>query len=405
VRLDRRRLLLVLSYVGFISLGLPDGLLGVAWPSVRATFGLPLDALGALLLTSTSGYVLSSFLSGRILARVTVGTLLAASCLLTATALLGYAVAPAWWVMVVLGSLAGLGAGAIDAGINTYVATNHSARTLNFLHAFYGLGTTSGPLILTSILAAGLPWQRGYAIVGVAQLVLAGAFTATRSSWPRAESSPARAARSPSAIATLRLRGTQLGIVAFFAYVGIEAAAGAWTFTLLAEGRGVDMSAAGTIVSLFWGGLMAGRVLAAATRLGARPHALLRVCAVAVLGSAALLAANAGHRLDVVAAAMLGCACGPIFPSLIATTPARVGGDHAANAIGFQVAAAAVGQSLLPALIGTLADAHGLETIATSIVALSAALTTVCFALARAGSFMLDAPESTIAAARVAAEP
>ncbi|HET8677250.1 MAG TPA: MFS transporter, partial [Blastocatellia bacterium] len=129
-------LLIGLAYVSFISLGLPDGLLGVAWPSIRSHFGLPIDSLGALLVMFTAGYLLSSFTSGRLLARISVGTLLALSCLATAASLMGYAVAPAWRVVVALGALAGLGAGAIDAGLNIYAARHFSARVVNWLHAF-----------------------------------------------------------------------------------------------------------------------------------------------------------------------------------------------------------------------------------------------------------------------------
>src|SRR5262245_1193340 len=135
----RSALLIALAYVGFISLGMPDGLLGVAWPSMRATFGLPLDALGSLLILFTTGYLLSSSSSGWMLARVSVGSLLSLSCLATSASLFGYSLAPSWWILSAFGLLGGLGAGAIDAGLNTYVATYHSARTVSWLHACYGL--------------------------------------------------------------------------------------------------------------------------------------------------------------------------------------------------------------------------------------------------------------------------
>src|SRR5262245_53884067 len=157
----RRRLALVaLSFLGFASLGLPDGALGVAWPSIRREFGLPLDALGALLAATTAGYVASSFFAGALLRRMSVGRLLALSCFVTGATLLGYAAAPRWIVMVGLGAFAGLGAGAIDAGINTFAATRFAPRVLHLLHAAYGIGTTAGPLWLTSVLMSGHAWQR-----------------------------------------------------------------------------------------------------------------------------------------------------------------------------------------------------------------------------------------------------
>jgi fucose permease len=200
-RMMRRRrsslLLVGLAYLGFVSIGLPDGLLGVAWPSIRAYFDLPLDALGALLIMFTMGYLLSSFNSGRLLTHINVGSLLALSCLATAVSLLGYALAPQWWMMVVLGMLAGLGAGAIDAGLNTYAATHFSARSVNWLHACYGVGATIGPLLMTSVLMADRPWQWGYGMVGVWQLLLAGGFGLTYQWWPITSASAKTPAAAP----------------------------------------------------------------------------------------------------------------------------------------------------------------------------------------------------------------
>ncbi len=151
--------LIALAYLSFISLGLPDRLNGVAWPSVRSHFGLPINALGSLLILFTAGYLASSFWSGRILARISLGSLLALSCFATAASLIGYALAPAWWVMVSFGAVAG--SGAIDAGLNTFAATPFSPRMVNWLHACYGVGAASGPLVMTGVLAANHPWQRG----------------------------------------------------------------------------------------------------------------------------------------------------------------------------------------------------------------------------------------------------
>jgi fucose permease len=154
------RVVPVLAALAFVSLGLPDGLLGVAWPSIRASFGLELDALGALLIAATIGYVASSFSSGHLLGRLNLGTVLAVSCGLTAAALLGYASAASWLAMLALGAVLGLGSGAIDAALNTYVATHHGPRMLNWLHACFGVGAASGPLIMTAVLESGSSWRR-----------------------------------------------------------------------------------------------------------------------------------------------------------------------------------------------------------------------------------------------------
>jgi fucose permease len=393
---SRPFLLLALSYVGFVSLGLPDGLLGVAWPSIRASFGLPLDALGPLLVASTSGYVLSSFASGGLLARMSVGTLLVLSCLATATSLLGYALAPAWWVMVAFGLLAGLGAGAIDAGLNTHVATHHSARTLNWLHAFYGLGAAGGPVLMASVLMMGLAWQRGYALVALGQVILAACFLATVRFWPPpgGAGAPGRpggpagtsaaAPRPASSAGTLRLPAAWLGIVAFFVYTGLEASAGAWAYSLLTESRRVSAMTAGTWVSVYWGGLTAGR-LVFGFLVGAAPlHVLLRASILGIVVGAGLVTLDLGPHPTFLGLALLGLACGPIFPSLIATTPERLGDAHAANGVGFQIAGAALGQSLLPALVGVLASRMGLEVVGPALLVAAVTLFAAHEAIVRA---------------------
>lgn len=175
--------LAVLAFIAFVSLGLPDGLLGVGWPSIRHAFSMPLDAIGMYLAAVVAGYMTSSFLSGALLVRFGVGRLLAFSCFLTGSALIGYTFVPQWWMMVALGVFTGLGAGAIDAGLNTYVASHFGERLMQWLHASWGVGITIGPLIMTFGLAALSSWRFGYQAVGVFQIALAIGFVMTLSIW------------------------------------------------------------------------------------------------------------------------------------------------------------------------------------------------------------------------------
>jgi fucose permease len=380
-----QRLLVVLSGLAFVSLGLPDGLLGVAWPSMRAFFGRDLDALGTLLVAATTGYVASSFASGRLYRYVNLGAILAVSCVVTGVALAGYAAAGHWLAVIALAVVLGLGGGAIDAALNTYAATNHGPRTLNWLHACYGIGAAIGPVIMTLVLGRGLPWQRGYALVASAQLALAGCFALTRRSWPRAGLSATKAPFADTA--TIRATMTQpaalLGIATFIAYAGVEASVGAWTYTLLTAGRGLAPIEAGAAVSVFWGGLTAGRLLAA---LGGALIDARRLLGASVygVGLGTLVVWWAADPVTTIAGvATAGCACGPIFPTLVATTPARVGLEHAGNAVGFQIAFAAVGLSVLPGVVGLIADAAGVETLATLFVALALLLIAVYRVLER----------------------
>ena len=368
--------LLALTYLSFVSLGLPDGLTGVAWPSIRVSFNLPLDALGSLLVMFTTGYLVSSFSSGRILALMGLGSLLSVSCLATAVSLIGYALAPAWWVIVALGLISGLGAGAIDAGLNTFAASQFSARMVNWLHACYGVGAATGPLIMTSVMAAQRPWQNGYAIVGGWQVLLAICFGVTRSRWPKASTSnnPSASPSRLSNAATLKLRIMWLSIAVFFLYTGIEAAAGTWAYSLFTGARSVTMMTAGLWVSTYWGCLTIGRLLAGITVGFVPANRLLRLCGIGMILGAGLIWMNLEDVLSFLGLALMGLASAPVFPSLIATTPGRLGLAHVANGVGFQIAAAVLGQSLLPALIGVLAGRYGLEIIGPALLVSAVAL-------------------------------
>ncbi len=365
-----RTFLALLAFLAFISLGLPDGLLGVAWPSVRGSFGLPLDALGLLLAFSTAGYLTSSFLSGRILRVLPIGSVLALSTAAAATALLGYALTPFWPLMLVLGFLGGLGGGAVDAGLNAYGATHFNARILNWLHAFFGLGTTAGPLIVTAVLNAGFVWRWSYALVGSAQALLALTFFLTRGRWSQvtettSEDAPPVAARTRD---TLGRPLVWLGMLVFFVYTGVELVAGQWSYSLLTLERGVAAGAAGVWVSLYWGGLMLGRVLFGIIADRVPLTQTLRVCMLATAVGATLFWLEPTRFLSLAGLVMIGFFLAPIFASLISLTPSRVGRTHADSAIGFQIAAAGLGGATLTGLVGVVARALGLWVVGASLL-------------------------------------
>jgi len=262
---EARPLLVGIAFAAFISLGLPDAILGVAWPSVRQTFGLSLSRLGEVLATSMVGYLLASSLSGSIVRRVGVGWLLLGSSALVTLSLAIYASAPAWWVMVACGSIAGMGGGAIDAGINAYAADQFPPRLVTWLHASYGVGATLGPLAMTAVLSAGLAWRWGYALIGAVLALMTILFLTTRSLWKvDAEESSGGAEPAPAiatAGQTLRQPLAWAQIAIFFIYTGVEVTAGQWLYSLLTESRRFAHALAGTCVGLYWGGLTAGRVV------------------------------------------------------------------------------------------------------------------------------------------------
>lgn len=355
--------LTVVAFLAFVSLGLPDGVLGVAWPSVRNTFGLPLSALGQLLLTSTLGYLLSSFFSGTVVARLGVGQLLLVSSLLVVISQAMFAAAPSWAVMLAGGVLAGLGAGAIDAGINAYSAERFSPRLVTWLHACYGVGATLGPIIMTVAISAS-HWRAGYIAIGTLLVGMTVCFAITRNGWG-GDAHPATAAttNAPPLLAALRRPAVWLGMALFFVYTGLEVTAGQWAYSLLVESRGVSPRVAGVCVSAYWASLTVGRIAFGQLAAHVAPNRILRACTLMCPMAAGMLWVDWGLATSAVAIAVLGFVLAPVYPLLISNTPARMGPELSSHGIGLQVFSAYLGVACLPGIAGILARNHGLETI------------------------------------------
>jgi fucose permease len=377
-----RASLLLLAYLAFASLGLPDGLLGVGWPSIRADFDAPTEAVGVLLTAATAGYLAASLLAGFTLARLGVGRLLAASTLLAGLALTGYATSPTLAVTAAWGLLLGLGSGAIDSGLNAYAAGAFGPRHMNWMHAFFGLGVAAGPLIMTGVLSAGVAWRWGYAVVAAAQLALAAAFALTVRAWrDRAAPVPAAAGPAPRETTTpvrvrdtLRLPAVWLSALAFAVYVAIEVGAGLWAFVLLTEGRGMSAGVAGVCVSGYWVSLFVGRVVQGfgSERLGTAR--VLRGSLLGMAGGAVLVALPASAWVAVAGLLVLGFAAAPVFPLLTLTTAERVGAAHVDRTIGLQTAVTGLGGALVPTGIGVLVGNTSVEALGPALVVLAVAL-------------------------------
>lgn len=368
--------LILLAYIAFIALGMPDGLLGVAWPSIRSSFAIPLDALGMLMFASTTGYMTSGFFSGPLVTRLGVGRLLAGSCALTGSVLILYTLAPAWWTMVLLGVGAGLGAGAIDAGLNTYVAAHFGEGVMQWLHASYGIGITLGPIIMTLALAEWNAWRIGYIIVGVFQLFLSASFVLTLSMWgknsdPQNQDEPKRLTDYRTSLSeTLRQTKVWASAGLFFLYVGSEVSLGVWAYTLLTESRGIGPEMAGLVTGSYWATFTIGRIVAGliARRLGV--DRLVQSSLLGALLGAVLLWWNPAPAANLAAVALIGFAIAPVFPALMSGTSKRVGDYYAANTIGLQMVATGLGGASISALVGVLARRVSLEVIPVCLVGL-----------------------------------
>ncbi|SCG49297.1 MFS transporter [Micromonospora rifamycinica] len=383
-----RTSLLVLAYLAFVSLGLPDGLLGVGWPSISAELGVPTGAVGLILTTGTIGYLTSSVLAGFTLARLGVGRLLAGSTLLASLALTGYASAPTLTVLICCALVLGLGSGAVDSGLNAYAAGAFGPRHMNWIHAFFGLGVAIGPLVMTAMLTTGAGWRWAYGVTAAAQLALATAFALTVRAWrdrtggsavPASGDDPAARPGEPVQAAvrireTLRLPAVWFGALAFAVYVSIEVSAGLYSFLLLTEGRGLPDVTAGVCVSGYWGSLFVGRVVQGlvAERLGTAR--VLRGSLLGMAAGAALIALPAPGAVTVAGLLILGFAAAPVFPLLTLSTAERVGREHADRVIGVQIGAAGLGAALIPGGLGVLLGVTSSRLLGPALTVLAVAL-------------------------------
>lgn len=355
-------LLITISYLAFISLGLPDGLLGVSWPFMSDKLGVPLDSLGILLISFVAGYLSTSTISGKILTILPIGLLLAISCCVTGLSLLAFAYSNYWFLVIIASFFLGSGGGAIDSSINIFAASKFSASVVNWLHAFYGVGATSGPFIITWMLVQDKEWYYGYIAVGIVQIMLAFIFLITLKYW-KLSSFHEEPQPSGSYAEAFRLPMIWITIFIFFLYSGLEIGVGQWIFTVLTESRSIRAEQAGLWTSAYWGSLTAGRIIFGfiLTRLPVH-HAMVGALTGVVTGTL-LLAANQSHFMSLAGIILIGFSNAPIFPCLISITPKQVGEKHSANVIGFLISAAMIGGAILPWIAGLLTDSFGWEII------------------------------------------
>lgn len=358
--------LLALAFLAFIGLGLPDPMPGSLWPALRPFYGVPNAGLGVILAANAGGYVLAGLFAARLSAALGIGLLLVVSLAATAVAVLGQAAAPPFLLFIALAALLGAGSGAVDAAMNAFAAARFQPRHLNWLHGFWGVGATIGPAAAAALLAAGHGWQAGFLLVGLALAALTLGFLLTRRRWAKGEAR----AEGPrhGAWTVLRNPVARLQVAIFFLYTGLEAGAGQWAATILTAGRGASPAEGAAAATLFFAALTGGRIGLGfvVDRIG--PDRLLRLLApVACLATLAF----ASGLADLPALALLGLALAPIYPTVMARTPARLGAAAAAQAVGLQVAAAMLGVAVLPALLGLAADLAGAAVVPWLLAALA----------------------------------
>ncbi|WP_447925349.1 MFS transporter [Georgenia muralis] len=369
-------LLLAIIYIAFVSLGLPDSLVGAGWPVMHQDLEVPVAFAGILAMIIAGGTIVSSLASERVTRRFGAGVVTAVSVGLTAAALVGFSVSGSFWMLCLWAVPYGLGAGAVDAALNNYVAQHYAARHMNWLHSFWGVGASISPFIMSYALTAGLGWSSAYRVVGLLQAVLTVVLIASVPLWGRGnpvvppgrtddadevrETGTGPGAHVPLAHA-LRIPGVVSILIAFFAYCALESTSILWASTFLVADRDVPPATAAAFASLFLLGITGGRFLAGffADRVGDRQ--LIRGGFATVGLGLAMLALPV--ETDVLALAGLviaGLGCAPIYPAIIHSTPVNFGRRNSQAIIGIQMAAAYTGSTLAPPLFGVVSAWAGM---------------------------------------------
>ena len=357
----------------FITLGLPAGVIGVAWPHMRASLGAPLAGLGILLAAFTVGYFVASAGSGPVTFRFGTATLLVGGCALASIGSLGLSLAGQWWIVPLMGLVLGAGSGLIDAAVNAHVSLNRGVRYMGWLHASWALGAALGPPLVVISLAATGSWRASFAALAVAFLAVGLIVGSRRRDWIHTASIQRHAVTTTPVPAEYRRALVVLTCLCFLGG-GLEATAGDWSYTQLTVGRSLSAGLASTSASLFWAGLAAGRV--ALGLLGNRVAPIRLLDAGITVATVAAVAFWLAPTLvsALVALPVLGAAVSLIFPLLLSITPTRVGATMTPHAVGYQLAAGTLGGGGIPALTGLALQAAGLLALGPVLATISVAL-------------------------------
>ena len=401
-------MLLAIIYFAFISLGLPDALVGSGWPVMHQDLGVPVSYAGFITMTIAIGTILSSLQSDRLTRKLGTGLVTTLSVALTAVALLGFSVSTEFWMLILWAIPYGLGAGAVDAALNNYVALHYASRHMSWLHSFWGVGAAISPFIMSYSLTQGLGWNTGYRVVAILQMVLVAILFAGLPLWRKVHPTvPAAAAggggdegeggktleraagndgkeKPLGLIGALKIKGVPFVLLGFLAYCALEATAILWASTYLVQQRDVAASTAASFASLYLLGITAGRFLSGfvADRVGDRNMIRLGILGVCI-GVILIALPLENDTLALAGLVIAGFGSAPIYPSIIHSTPANFGPSRSHAIIGIQMASAYLGATFAPPLFGFLGEAVGMWLFPFYLAALAALMLVMTEALNR----------------------
>lgn len=359
-------LLLSLIYLAFISLGLPDSLLGSAWPTIYPAMEVDISAMGFVTMVISGSTILSSLLSERMVSRFGTRAVVVVSVLLTALALFGFSTVTAFWMFLLWAIPYGLGAGAIDAALNNYVALHYSSRHMSWLHCFWGVGTIISPSIMSYALSNG-SWALGYRIVAVLQLMIGLILLLTLPVW-KIHHSVAEEGRQVKPLGirgALKIPGVASMLLGFFCYCAAESTVMQWASSYLVEVRHISAETGAALGGLFYLGMTAGRFVSGFVTNGLGDQKMIRLgTIIALLGVLLLVLPMDSNALRFAGFIIIGLGCAPIYPSIIHATPASFGQENSQAIIGIQMAFAYIGSTFMPPLFGLIAQYISMKLLA-----------------------------------------
>ena len=352
-------LLLPIIYVAFISLGLPDSLLGSAWPSMYPQLGVPVSYAGIISMIISLGTIISSLNSDHLTRALGTGKVTAISVGMTAAALFGFSMSGQFWMLCLWAIPYGLGAGSVDAALNNYVALHYESRHMSWLHCMWGIGTMISPMVMGAALAGGMLWTSGYRYIALFQILLTTVLFVSLPLWQKRTVGTSGEEAAPTALTfgqVLHLPGAKEVMLCFFCYCALETTAGLWASSYLTLSRGVPAGTAASFASLFYIGITAGRAACGFLTLKFNDVQMIRMGqGILAVGVLALLVPGP-QVLALAGLVLVGLGCAPIYPSIIHSTPDHFGTERSQAVIGIQMASAYVGNLAMPPLFGLLAN-------------------------------------------------
>ena len=353
-------LLLSIIYLSFVSLGLPDALLGAAWPTMCVEFDVPVSYAGLISIIISMGTITSSLMSDRLTRRFGTAKVTAFSVAMTAVALLGFSLSPKYWMLLLWAIPYGLGAGSVDASINNYVALHYASRHMSWLHCMWGVGASIGPYIMGYALSGGMGWNMGYRYIGLMQLALTAILFVSVPIWKKQDTGEAAENGTNAAALSLKqifsIPGAKEIMLAFFCYCALEGTAMLWSGTYLVRHLGMHEDRAASLASMFFVGITAGRAVSGFMTYKFSDENMIRIGQTVIFCGAVLMVLPCGELGTLVGLLMIGLGCAPIYPCVIHSTPDHFGAENSQAIIGVQMASAYLGSLIAPPVFGLVAN-------------------------------------------------